>query len=202
MKRSRQKTGRLPTVAGWSIGCAIVMLLMLQLTGCGGSDIESKQKSYQADWKRIMTAFDARVTEDDKKASELVEMNDISGLIKLINERIVNVNEVIAEILGLHPPDDLQDLHSTTLYYLTSLRDQLEAQNDLNEAVLSGKPTQDLKTISDNAAARTQVLAGELGVEIQKAGIGLDEEEDGEKKDEEKKDETSIEGEPSRESTL
>lgn len=180
------------------VACAVALTLLVNLLGCGGGDIENKQRSYSADWKRIMTAFDARVTEDDKKANELVEKNDISGLIKLIDERMVNVNEVITEILGLYPPDDLQDLHTVTLYYLTSLREQLKAQNDLNEAILSGKPTQDLKTISDNAAAKTQHVAGELGVGIQKAGIRVDEEEDGEKKDEEKKDETNVEGEPAR----
>lgn len=196
------KEKRFGQVVGWAVACAVALTLLMQLLGCGGSDIESKQKSYSADWKTIMTAFQVRVTEDDKKASELVEKNDISGLIKLIDERIANVNEVIKEILGLYPPDDLQDLHATTLYYLTSLRDQLNAQNDLNEAVLSGKPTQDLQTISENAAAKTQLVAGELGVEIQKAGIEVDGEEDGEKKDEEKKDETNVEGEPARESTL
>lgn len=196
MSKSHGRAKRLRSVAGWPVACAIAMLLLVQVLGCNGSDIQQKQDCYRADWKRIMTAFDSRVISDDMKASKLVEQDDISGLIKLIDERIGNVDGVILEILDLYPPDDLQDLHAVTLYYLVSLREQLKTQNDLNEAVISGKPTQDLKAISDDAAAKAQAIAGELGIEIQKAGIKM-----GEKEDAEKKDEKSDEGGETREET-
>jgi hypothetical protein len=113
------------------------------------------------------------VLTDDKKASELINKNDIAGVIKLVNQRILNVDEVTKKILALRPPEDFWKVHAVTLYYLASLRDQLNYQNDLNDAVLTGRPTQDLKTIADQAALKTRAVGAELGIEIQKVDLKL-----------------------------
>lgn len=172
------KGKRIRSVAMCAAVCAVSLLLLAQLLGCGKSELEKKQDSYRDDWNRIMSAFESRVESDDKKANELVEKNDVSGLIKLIKQRTIDVDSVMEEVLGLYPPKDLQDLQAITLYYLACLRDQLKAQNELNEAVVSGKPIEDLRTIAEGAALKTQQVAVELGIELQKVGIKMDWEEE------------------------
>ena len=149
--------------------------LMLCLTaGCGGDSAAEKQKAYRAEWLETMKAFEARVSSDDKKASELAAKNDISGLMKLVRLRSAHMDEVIGEVLALYPPDELRVLQAVTLYYLVSLKKQLEDQNLLNDAILSGRPAGDLKSISDASAMKTQALGRELGIELQRAGMQLD----------------------------
>ncbi|MBK5094002.1 MAG: hypothetical protein JJE48_10880, partial [Actinobacteria bacterium] len=102
-----------------------------------------------------------------------INKNDIAGVIKLVKQRISNVDEVTKKILVLRPPQDFWKVQAVTLYYLASLKDQLKDQNDLNDAVLTGKPTQDLKAIADQAALKTRAIGAELGVEIQKVDLKL-----------------------------
>lgn len=154
--------------------CLAMVFMALQVLGCGETEVERKQKEYESQWKETMTGFQQQGLADDKKANQMVEQNDISGLITLINQRITDVNKVIGQVLEMHPPEDLWKLYSITLYYLTSLRDQLESQNDLNEAALAGKPTEDLKSMTDSDSQKTQIVGAELGVEMQKVGIKLD----------------------------
>ena len=154
--------------------CIVLASLSLALAGCNeAGEVKKKQQEYRTEWQEIMGRFQVQVNADDQKANALVKKNDISGLIALIKAREANVDLVMGQILKLYPPDDLRKLHATTLFYLTSLKDQLDAQNSLNEAVLSSAPTGDLKTVAENAAAKTQEVGREIGVEIQKLGIKL-----------------------------
>jgi hypothetical protein len=143
------------------------------VTGCDSEsqDIQSKQKQYKAGWLDVMEGFQARVNADDSKASQLVQKNDLPGLIDLIKRRTSNVDSVLGKVLPLYPPDEFRKLQATTLYYLVSLKDQFDAQNRLNEAILSGNPTTDLKTVATDAAAKTQALGRELGIEMQQLGL-------------------------------
>ena len=148
--------------------------LALALTGCDkAGEAKKKQQEYRTEWQEIMGKFQARVNADDQKANALVKKNDISGLIGLIKGREANADLVMGQILELNPSNDLRKLHATTLFYLTSLKDQLEAQNRLNEAGLSGAPTGDLSAVAEISAAKTQEVGREIGVEIQKLGIKL-----------------------------
>ncbi|MCG2796729.1 MAG: hypothetical protein L6427_12885 [Actinomycetia bacterium] len=148
-------------------------VLAVACPGCGGGGKAGNEKEYKARWTDIMDTFDQRVVKDDKRAEEFVAKNDISGLINLVNRRVDDIDEVFGQVLELYPPEDLRKLHAVTLYYLINMRDQLVAQNILNEAALSGKPTEDLKKIADDEAARTQMTARELGIELQRKGIML-----------------------------
>ena len=146
----------------------------LLIAGCDESgEVAKKQQQFKTQWLDIMEVFQGRVNSDDSKADKLVQKNDLAGLIELIKLRISNVDSVLGKVLPLYPPDNLRKLQVTTLYYLQSLMDQLVAQNNLNEAVLSGNPTADLQTIAGNAAAKTKALGRELGIEMQKVGVKL-----------------------------
>lgn len=164
--RARRRAALAPV-----IGFAVIVLLSLQLIGCGGT--QARQKRYKADWGKTMGAFEAQVKGDDAKANDFVKKNDLPGLIALVNQRIKSLEDTSAKILVLSPPQDLWKLQAVTLYYLVSLIDQLKSQNDLNEAALSGKPTTDLKSIADTAKQKTQAVGAELGIELQKNGIRL-----------------------------
>ena len=118
-----------------------------------------------------MNKFETRVTSDDTKANDLATKNDIVGLRSLINSRLANVNDVLAQVLKLDPPEKYQRVQITTLYYLMALEDQLKAQNDVNDAALAGNQTTDLKTISDGYTKRAQGSGQELALELKKANL-------------------------------
>ncbi len=142
-------------------------------SGCGGGSEQALADQYKKQWTDIMNAFQTRVLADDKKTTALIDKNDAAGAIKLVNQRIANIDEVIDKILVLRPPKILWKVHATTLYYLCSLKDQLKATSEVYNAVLTGLPAKDLKTISDQAAYKTRVIGAELGVEIQKLDMKL-----------------------------
>lgn len=159
------------------IAAAITVTIILSLAsvfvcGCAESR-EQKQKDYRVQWQDSMNAFEERVAADDEKAQKLIEENDTAGVIKLIEERVENVWDVYDEIVVLDPPDDLRRLHALTLYYLTTVVEQLEAQNALNEAVLSGKPVTDLKTIAEEAVQMSAYIIGQLALEVEKTDVKL-----------------------------
>lgn len=149
-------------------GLAVTMLA----AGCGES-LSSKEQQYKDQYVKIMDAFQSRVSTDDQKANQLVAANDIGGLITLVKARIANVDQVEGELLQLYPPSELRKVQATTLYYMTALRDRLEAQNRLNEAALTGQPTTDLKAIVDGYGQKTQFVGQELLAELEKQGIKL-----------------------------
>ena len=171
-RSSSNRAVRLAVVALVSISISLLAFGAFS-SGCGSGSGESSVGEYKKQWTEIMDSFQDRVLTDDKKASELINKNDIAGVIKLVNQRILNVDEVTKKILVLRPPQYLWKVHAVTLYYLASLRDQLNYQNDLNDAVLTGRPTQDLKTIADQAALKTRAVGAELGIEIQKVDLKL-----------------------------
>ena len=155
----------------------IISLFLLGIgalsSGCGGSSEQAQADQYKKQWTDIMNAFEARVTTDDKKNAALVEKNDVAGVIKLVNQRIANLDEVTGKILLLKPPKNLWKVHAVTLYYLASLKDQFTNQNNFYNAVLTGLPARDLKTIADQMALKTRAVGAELGVEIQKLDMEL-----------------------------
>ena len=120
-----------------------------------------------------MNEFQTRVNTDDQKATAYVQKNDISSLITLIKQRLSYVSDVSAEVMKLYPPADLRKLQALTTYYMVALQDQLKAQNDVNEALLSGKPTKDLTSIAEFYVQRAQTVGNELGIELQKTGVKL-----------------------------
>jgi len=155
----------------------IISLFLLGIgalsSGCGGSSEQAQADQYKKQWTDIMNAFEARVTTDDKKNAALVEKNEVTGVIKLMNQRIANLDEVTGKIVLLKPPRNLWKVHAVTLYYLSSLKDQFTNQNNFYNAVLTGLPAGDLKTIADQMALKTRAVGAELGVEIQKLDMEL-----------------------------
>jgi len=143
------------------------------LSGCGSSYQSSSAKEYKKQWTEIMDAFQTRVLADDKKVTALINKNDAAGVIRLVNQRMAYVDAVTGKILVLRPPEELWKVHAVTLYYLTSLKDGFKNQNDFYNAVMTGLPAKDFKTISDQAALRTRAIGAELGVEIQRVGLEL-----------------------------
>ena len=152
------------------VGVAVGLIFVVLLSGCGNSTAQQEQQ-YKQQWTQVMNKFETRVTSDDTKANDLATKNDIVGLRSLINSRLANVNDVLAQVLKLDPPEKYQRVQITTLYYLMALEDQLKAQNDVNDAVLAGNPTTDLKTISDGCTKRAQGSGQELALELKKANL-------------------------------
>lgn len=152
---------------------SLISVSFCLLCGCGQSPGQ-KQKEYKAEWTDVMNEYEERVAADDKKAQKLISEEDNAGVIKLLDERIDYVWSVYDAIVVLDPPSEYRELHALTLYYLASVVAQLEAQSDLNEAVLEGKPTDDLKTIAEQAAQKTQYAISELALEVEKQGIELE----------------------------
>jgi hypothetical protein len=142
-------------------------------SGCGGNSEKALSDKYKKQWTDIMNVFQERIFADDKKTNALTEQNDVTGVIKLVNQRIANIDEVTGKILLLEPSKGLRKVHAVTLYYLASLKDQFEDQDDFYNAVLAGLPATDLKTISNQAALKTRAVGAELGVEIQKVDMKL-----------------------------
>jgi hypothetical protein len=158
------------------VSCAAVLALLAAVgalvAGCGQSTAD-KQKQYKTEYQEIINDFQAQVAKDDAKAAQLSQNNDLTGLIKLNNRRMNNVNATFDELLYLYPPADLRRIQAETLYYLTAVGDQIEAQNAYLEAVLAGKPTADLESIASNASAKSQALGSELALDLQKANIKI-----------------------------
>jgi len=144
------------------VGVAVGLIFVVLLTGCGNS-VAQQEKEYKEQWTQVVNKFESRVTSDDKKANDLVGKNDIVGLRTLVASRLANVNDVMAQVFKLDPPKEYQRVQITTLYYLMALEDQLKAQNDVNDAVLSGNPTTDLKTILDGYTKHQADSTGRSG---------------------------------------
>jgi len=161
----------------WRILIIVLLCAMLGvsfLTAAGCESAEQKQKEYRSQWLEIMSAFEKRVAADDKKGNELAQKNDIAGVMELVSKRTKYVNSTFDEIALLYPPAGLRRLHSLTLFYLTSIVDQLEANIDLYEAARSGKPTADLQAIAEAAVSQTEAVKQELALEIDRAGLKLE----------------------------
>jgi len=162
---------RLATVILLTVSVASLAFGVLS-SGCGSSQ-PSSAKEYKKQWTEIMDAFQTRVAADDKKTTALIEKKDVAGVIKLVNQRIANVDEVFGKIIVLRPPVELRKVHAETLYYFTSLKDQFNYQNDFYNAVLTGLPAKDLQTISNQATYKTRAIGAEIQLEIQRVGLKL-----------------------------
>lgn len=171
MACGNSKFGR--SVVVTSLVFILMSIFLFLICGCGQS-LEQKQKEYKTEWTDIMNKYEERIAADDKKVQKLASEENNAGVIKLLDERIAYVWSVYDEIAVLEPTAEFRELHALTLYYLTSVVAQLEAQTDLNEAVLAGKPTDDLKTIAEQAAQKTQYVISELALEVEKQGIELE----------------------------
>lgn len=153
-----------------------LLLVALLLTagflvgGCGMRD------QYKSEWVNTMSEFESQVSKDDTKANDLTRQNDISGLIDLLTQRSKFVDQTYDRIVVLRPSTpDQKDLHAATLFYLTSVKDQLKTNKDYYEALREGKPTNDLKTIAEDAAKQTQSMRVILGLDMDKTGAKIKE---------------------------
>jgi len=160
-----------------SLVVALVLVALLTagvliFAGCE-SEQQAKEKEFQANWTKIVEAFQAQVAKDDQKGQALVNKNDLAGVIRLVKARIASVDNTLSELLALYPPDSLRKLQGLSVYYLITLEDRLRAQNAVYEALLSGTPTQDLQTVLNQAVTRSEIIARELTIELQKDGIKL-----------------------------
>lgn len=147
-------------IAAFAAACSASLL-----AGCAGG--------YRDRYTEIINEFEERVGVDDRKSQELAEKSDLPGLIKLNGLRRSNISEVTQRIISLSPTEDLRRVHIETLYYLLALGDQLRAQDNYYEAVVSEKPSEDLKTIAENAAARAKLVGSELALDLQKGNVNV-----------------------------
>lgn len=156
-----------------TFGLATMLIMGFLLVGC--DTLAQKREEYRAGWVDAVSEFEQRVTVDDKKINELGEKEDMVGVMRLVNERIKYVDSVYDRVADLYPPPELRKLHAVTLFYLTSIVEQFKANIDLYEALRTGKPTGDLKTIAENYAGTTDAVRQELSLAIDKAGLKLKE---------------------------
>ena len=172
LRVSSNRSIRLAGVAVVSIS-AFLLVFGAFSSGCGNGSGESSFEGYKKQWSDIMNPFETRTETDEQKAGEIIKSNDIAALIRLYNQRILNIEEVMKKIIALRPPKDLWKAHSLTLSYLLDLRDQVTYQNNLNDALITGKPVKDLQSISGQAVLKTRIVGAELLIEIQRVGLQL-----------------------------
>jgi hypothetical protein len=171
LNRSKARTSRVLICV-----LAVVSLFLgsFLLAGCGNAE-ESKQKEFKEEWTKIMKEFQARLDSDDEKNNELSENQDIAGLIALTKQRMANSEEVLESILKLYPPEDLRKLDVVSAYYLITLQDRLEQQIVLYNAILDDTPQNEIVEVLNNLIARNDTIGRELGIEMQKNGITIEE---------------------------
>ena len=164
-------------VFGVFVGLVLVagFLLIILLPGCDNS-VAQQEKQYKDQWTQVASKFEKRVAVDDQKANDLVTKNDIVRLRNLITSRLANVNDVMSQMFKIEVPEKYRRVQITTLYYFMALTDQLKAQNAVNDAVIAGNPTTDLKTISDGYIRRALGAGQELSLELKTAQLTLPEE--------------------------
>ncbi len=168
-------------ITALTAGCLALLMAVCALAGCGSSE-QAREDAYKAEWKTMMEAFYKKLDADDKKAQELSEKKDTVGVVKLVNERIRDIEDTIGEVLALEPTRDLYRLEVMTLAWMQAIIDQLKAANELNEANIAGKPTADLSTKVTELSNRMLSLNSEMTLEQIKEGISVPMEGDGEGK--------------------
>ncbi|MBU4359283.1 MAG: hypothetical protein KJ907_01610 [Actinobacteria bacterium] len=155
---------------GVAVCCVVVIVASLLLAGCG----KDTGEEYRTEWKTIMDGFFKKLNVDDEKAQKLSEEGDVGGVIQLVNERINGIDDTLTLMMELKPTREYQRLQILTEYFMIMLIDQLEAQNDLNKAGVSGEPTEDLVTKVQNTQGRVAFVGQELSVEQLSVGIVLE----------------------------
>ena len=158
------------TWAAIATACAIAVIAAFLVAGCG----TSQEEVYRTEWKDMMQEFFKKLDADDKKAEKLSSENDIAGVVKLVNERIKGIESTLDKLMELKPTPELQRLQILTEYFMITLIDQLEAQNELNKAGISGQPTGDLSTKVQYTQNRMAAAGQELSVEQLSVGIVID----------------------------
>ncbi|MHB8895136.1 MAG: hypothetical protein ACYC99_08185, partial [Candidatus Geothermincolia bacterium] len=153
----RGRGARFAKVACVAFVTGLLLLGGLLLVGCD-SGTQGKEKTFKADWTKIVSQFEQRVAQDDKKGQDLAAKQDIPGVINLTRARITNVEEVLGKLLLLYPPKDLQKLDVLGTYYLITLKDRLEGQISLYDAILNDRPTADLTTTLNQLVARNTTI--------------------------------------------
>src|SRR5674476_75075 len=111
--RTEHRRGRPLTLAVTAATVALLLAGVLLYAGCQ-SDQQAKQQQFKEQWTKIMDQFQAQVAVDDKKATDLVNKNDITALIKLTKERVASTQDVLGQILALYPPTELRKLQALT----------------------------------------------------------------------------------------
>lgn len=166
------------TAGGKAVRLILVSILatlmvggLLVIVGC--DDTQQKEKAFKAEWIKIISDFEDRTAKDDKKGQDLVAKNDLPGVINLTRERMAYVDQTLSKLLKLYPPQDLRKLQVLSIYYLVTIKDRLEQQIALYDALINNRPTTDLGTVLDQLIARSQTIGRELGIELQKEGIVL-----------------------------
>ena len=147
------------------------VFLVTALAGCG---------DYRSQWLDIMNAYQKRLNEDNKKLKELQDKGDLTETIKILNSRMNYIGSVMEKVSALNPPPQYLKLHAITLYFLLSVREQWQAQNDLYEAAVTGKPTTDLENNAKDQAAKANMLTNELSFELGKNDMELEVKPEGE----------------------
>lgn len=153
-----------------AIICAVALMAGFLMAGCG----TSQEEAYRTEWKDTMEGFFKKLDADDKKAEKLSAENDIGGVIQLVNQRIEAIETALEEMLQMNPPAKYKRLHVQTMYFMLALIDQLEAQNELNKAVVSGQPTEDLSKKVEIMNLKLNAVGQELSVEQLSVGIVID----------------------------
>ncbi len=170
--RTEQRRGRALRLKVTTVSVLLLLAGVLLYAGCQ-SELQAKQQQFKEQWTKIMNAFQVQLANDDKKAQEFIQKNDVSSLIKLTKQRVASTNDVLGQVLALYPPDEMRKLQALAVYYTVTLIDRLQAQEDLAVAVLSNKPTSDLQNNLNALVNRNNVIGNELAVELAKDGITL-----------------------------
>lgn len=152
---------------------AMVLLLVIP-TGCGTPSTSEREETYRTQYKETMEDFFKRIEQDDKKAEELSKKGDNAGVMQLVNKRLENMSETMLALSKLTPTTKYLKLHAITLYFVNCLIEQLEAQNELNKASVSGESTTDLQARVQNAMGKVTQVGRELSVEQLSVGIVLE----------------------------
>jgi hypothetical protein len=165
--------------ASRALYCMVVLLVaglvaggLVVFAGCQ-SDTQTKQQEFKAKWTKIIQELEAKVSQDDKKGQDLVAKNDLAGVIALSKQRLTYIDDTLGKLLELYPPQDLRKLDVLSTYYLITVKDRLEQQILLYDAILNNRPTTDIKTVLDTLIARNQTIGRELGIELQTHGIDI-----------------------------
>jgi hypothetical protein len=153
----------------------LALIVSISTCGCVEKTDAQREEEYRVEWKEMMSSFFKRLDEDDQKAADLSEEGDIGGVINLVTERIKHIDSSLADFMRLNPPPDYVRLQVITEYFMLSLIDQLEAQNEFNKASVSGEPTADLETKVQSTQARVGAVGQQLTVSQLEAGIILEE---------------------------
>ena len=152
---------------------ASIVIACLAASGC-----ENSETSYKNQLVSAMQQFNTRDEQVGKKLQAILKkqnfsVQDLTNLVQDTKQLIQNGDTTFQKVAKLTPPEKYWKLHAITLYYLLAYSDYLKSTGDLYQAVLSGKPTEDLKKVAQDYLARKESLRQELAIELQTQGTDL-----------------------------